>query len=258
MTKRGWKLSIVIPAYNEERTLAALTERVLATPFDKEILIVNDGSKDGTRAVMEELSRRHGIRIFDQPRNMGKGAALRRGFEESAGDVVLVQDADLEYDPADYPALLAPIFEGRADVVYGSRFCGPSRRGDSTWHVLGNRSLTMLSNWLSGLRLTDMETCYKVFRAPVIRNIRLLSDRFGFEPEVTAKIARIPGLRICEVPISYNYRTYAEGKKIGWKDGVSAVARIAWFNVGHRLGDAYVIPPEEIIRILRAEEARAS
>lgn len=258
MSAREWKLSIVIPAYNEERTLATVVERVNATPFAKEILIVNDGSKDNTRAVMEELARNPGIKAFDQPRNMGKGAALRRGFEEATGDIVLVQDADLEYNPADYPKLLAPILQGRADVVYGSRFSPVERKVHSYWHTLGNRALTTLSNWLADMYMTDMETCYKVFRTPVIQNIRLHSDRFGFEPEVTAKIARIPGLRIWEVPISYNYRTYAEGKKIGWKDGVSTLARIAWFNLGHSEESAFRIPPEDIVRRLRDEDAARS
>jgi len=254
MSDRAWKLSIVIPAYNEERTLASVVERVLETPFCKEVLLVNDGSKDNTRAVMEQLATHPDVRAFDQPRNMGKGAALRRGFEEAQGDIVLIQDADLEYNPADYPRLLAPIFQGRADVVYGSRFSTVERKVHSYWHTLGNRALTTLSNWLSDLYLTDMETCYKVFRAPVIQSIRLVSDRFGFEPEVTAKIARIPGLRIWEVPVSYNYRTYAEGKKIGWTDGVSALARIAWFNLGHAVDKAYLIPPEEIVARLRDED----
>ncbi len=255
MSERRWKLSIVIPAYNEERTLEQVVERVLKTPFLKEILIVNDGSKDDTRTVMARLACLPGVRTFDQPRNMGKGAALRRGFEEATGDVVIVQDADLEYNPADYGKLLDPIFSGRADVVYGSRFSQLERKVHSYWHTMGNRALTTLSNWFSDMYLTDMETCYKVFRTPVIRNIRLVSDRFGFEPEVTAKVARIPGIRIWEVPISYNYRTYAEGKKIGWKDGVSALARIAWFNLAHDSGAAYRIPPQEIVRLLREEDS---
>lgn len=237
------KLSVVIPVYNEEKTVSQVVERVLNTPFDKEVLLVNDGSTDGTPDVLENLARLPGVRVLHQPRNMGKGAALRRGFQEASGELILVQDADLEYDPADYPTLLKPLLDGTADVVYGSRFGAGSRRTDAWWHVLGNRVLTALSNWLTGLHLTDMETCYKAFRAEVIKNILLVSDRFGFEPEVTAKVARIPGIRIREVPISYNYRSYAEGKKINWKDGVSTIAAILYFNLWHDPARAYRVPP---------------
>ena len=241
------KLSVVIPVYNEERTLETIVARVKKAPIDKEILLIDDGSKDSTHAILAELARDPEIRVFYQPRNCGKGAALRRGFEEATGDIVLIQDADLEYDPADYPSLLEPILSGRADVVYGSRFSSSSRRVNSYWHTMGNRTLTVLSNWLSDLYLTDMETCYKVFRSEVIKSIRLASNRFGFEPEVTAKVARIPGIRIFEVPISYNYRSYDEGKKIGWKDGVSAIANILYFNVMHRPDRAYSVAPEDIV-----------
>jgi len=241
------KLSIVVPVYNEEKTVAFVVEKVRSSPFEKEILLVNDGSKDGTAEVLAGLGSTPDVRVFHQPRNMGKGAALRRGFEEAAGDVILVQDADLEYDPADYPRLLQPLLEDKADVVYGSRFSSQSRHVDSRLHTLGNVALTRLSNLLAGLRLTDMETCYKVFRSCVIKNILLVSDRFGFEPEVTAKVARIPGIRIVEVPISYNYRSYSEGKKIGWKDGVSTVARILYFNLFHDPARAYRVDPGRIL-----------
>jgi len=246
------KLSVVVPVYNEEKTVADLVARVRQAPFDMEILLVDDGSTDGTGAVLRELEEPPVVRVFSQPRNMGKGAALRRGFEEATGDVIIIQDADLEYDPTDYAVLLAPIQAGDADVVYGSRFSPVSRKVNSYWHTMGNRALTLLSNWFTDLHLTDMETCYKVFKAEVIKNIALVSNRFGFEPEVTAKVARIPGLRIFEVPISYDYRTYAEGKKIGWKDGVSAVARILYFNLAHRPEKAYRISAGEIALRVRS------
>ena len=180
------KLSVVIPVYNEETTLEAIIERVKATPFDKEILLVDDGSTDSTHSILRELDRDPQIRVFYQPQNQGKGAALRRGFEEATGDVIIIQDADLEYDPADYEKVLKPIVSGQADVVYGSRFSPVSRRVNSYWHTMGNRALTVFSNWFSDLHLTDMETCYKAFRREVIKNLRLASYRFGFEPEVSA------------------------------------------------------------------------
>jgi len=228
-------LSIVIPVYNEERWVGQLLERVLAADscgLAKELVVVNDCSKDGTLAILEEHARRHPeIKLVNQEQNRGKGAALRRGFEEATGDLVLIQDADLEYDPGDYPVLLAPILDGRADVVLGSRFLGGPHRVLFFWHAVGNRVLTTLSNMFTNLNLTDMETCYKVFRAEVIKAVVLEQERFGFEPEVVAKVAR-SGARIYEVPISYAGRTYAEGKKIGWRDGVKALYCVLRYSRG--------------------------
>ena len=226
------QLTVVMPCYNEKDTIRDIVAQVLAQPFDMELLIVDDGSKDGTRDILAELGAAHPqIRVLLQPQNMGKGAALRRGFQEAKGDIVLVQDADLEYDPGEYGALMAPILAGKADVVYGSRFAGQSHRVLYFWHSVGNRLLTIFSNMATDLNLSDMETCYKVFRREVIQSIRLEEDRFGIEPEMTAKLAAKPGLRIFEVPISYNGRTYAEGKKIGVKDGFRAVYAISKYGI---------------------------
>ena len=223
----GFRLSVVIPVYNEERWLAELVRRVQAVPIPKELVLVNDCSTDGTPAILRQLQADYdNVRVFHQPTNMGKGAALREGFKHCTGDVVVVQDADWEYDPAEYPRLVQPIVEGRADVVFGSRFIGESHRVLYYWHSVANKALTTLSNWFTNLNLTDMETCYKVFRREVIQGLSLKSNRFGFEPEVTAKIARRrkgqPPWRIYEVPISYSGRTYEEGKKIGLKDAFTA------------------------------------
>ncbi len=247
------KISVVIPCYNESKTIRDIVDAVKATPYDKEIIIVDDGSTDGTREILERsYAGDPVVRLIFQPKNRGKGAAIRKGFDVASGDVVLVQDADLEYSPSDYPVLLWPIVEGKADVVYGSRFLAGPGRVLYFFHTMGNKFLTLLSNVLTDLNLTDMETCYKVFRREVIQNLVLETERFGIEPEMTAKLARMPGLRIYEVPIQYHGRTYAEGKKITWKDGVSAFWYISKFNLFSRTEAAFKRPPEEIIAELRA------
>ena len=230
----GFKLSVVIPVFNEERWLAELVRRVQVVPIPKELILVNDFSTDNTAAILKQLEQQYdNIRVFNQPKNMGKGAALREGFKHCTGDLVIVQDADWEYDPAEFPKLIQPIVDGRADVVIGSRFIGESHRVLYFWHSIANRGLTLLSNMFTNLNLTDMETCYKVFRREVIQGMNLKSNRFGFEPEVTAKIARKRkgqrSLRIYEVPISYSGRTYEEGKKIGLKDAFQALYCIVRF-----------------------------
>jgi glycosyltransferase involved in cell wall biosynthesis len=229
----SFKLSVVIPVYNERQWIGELLRRVLAVPIPKEVVIVDDCSTDGTRDLLREFESNADIRVFYQPVNQGKGAALREGFRQARGDVVLVQDADLEYDPAEYPRLIQPILENRADVVYGSRFIGESHRVLYFWHYVANRFLTMLSNMFTNLNLTDMETCYKVFRREVLAGIKLRSNRFGFEPEITAKIARKrhPPWRIYEIPISYAGRTYEEGKKIGLKDAINALYCIVRYKL---------------------------
>lgn len=220
-------LSIVVPAFNEKDTIREILRAVEAAPasgLEKEIVLVDDFSTDGTREILQaEFEEKPGVRVVYHDRNRGKGAALRTGIARTTGDIVLIQDADLEYDPQEYPKLLAPILAGKADVVYGSRFAGgESKRVLFYWHYLGNRFLTTLSNMFTNVNLSDMETCYKVFRGEILRKIRFEEDRFGFEPEVTSKVARL-GCRIYEVGISYYGRTYAEGKKINWKDGVRAI-----------------------------------
>src|SRR5580693_3744993 len=222
------KVSVVMPVFNERATLRSVVNRVLSVALDIELICVDDGSRDGSREILAELKAEHPhIRILLQPKNMGKGAALHRGIQEATGDYVIIQDADLEYDPNDYGQLLGPLESGQADVVYGSRFLGSGpHRVLYFWHSVGNSVLTLLSNMLTNLNMTDMETCYKVFRREVIQSIRLEEDRFGFEPEVTVKIAKRK-LRVYEVGISYWGRTYAEGKKIGWRDGFRALFCLA-------------------------------
>lgn len=230
------KLTLVIPVYNEAATIASLIERVRQVPVDKEIVVVDDCSADGTRDVLKALPASDDLRLLFHDVNQGKGAALRTGFKAATGDVVVVQDADLEYDPMELPKLMAPIADGRADVVYGSRFVGGEcHRVLYFWHSVGNSVLTLLSNMFTDLNLTDMETCYKMFRRSVIQSIDIREDRFGFEPEITAKVAA-GGWRVYEVGISYSGRTYADGKKIGWRDGVRAIYCIVRYSsFGERL-----------------------
>jgi glycosyltransferase involved in cell wall biosynthesis len=222
------KLTVIIPAYNEVGTIFEVIKRVKEASSDKEIIVVDDGSTDGIRNILKE--RRDGVKVLFHDTNKGKGAAIRTAIPHITGDIVIIQDADLEYDPSEYPRLIAPILDGKADVVYGSRLMGGPHRVLFYWHAVGNKIITTLSNIFTDLNLSDMETGYKVFRAEVLKKIKIESNRFGFEPEITAKIAKM-GCRIYEVPISYWGRDYTEGKKIKWKDGVAAIYWIIKYNL---------------------------
>lgn len=229
------KISVVIPCYNEEATIRTIVDRVKRSGVDlHEVIIVNDCSSDGTSAVLEELKDDPLLNIYHHDKNRGKGAALRTGFKHVSGDIIIIQDADLEYDPSEYSLLIAPILSGEADVVFGSRFMGGGpHRVVYFWHMVGNRLLTLASNMMTNINLTDMETCFKVFRRNILDRIEVEEDRFGFEPEITAKVSRLD-CRIFEVGISYYGRTYAEGKKIGWRDGIRAIYAIFKYNLFKR------------------------
>ncbi len=241
-------LSIIMPAYNEVATVERALERLLAVPFalQREVVLVDDGSTDGTGALLETLSARHGLRLLRHPHNRGKGAALAWGISCATGDIIAIQDADLEYDPADLPTLIAPLLREEADAVYGSRFAGPGFSGGALQEA-GNRVLTGISNCLSGIRLTDMETCYKVFRADLLRSMVLRSHRFGVEVEITAYLGKARA-RVVELPISYTPRGYRQGKKIGWVDGVAALFHLVRFNLLVSRQGAFRDPPMDLVR----------
>jgi glycosyltransferase involved in cell wall biosynthesis len=227
------KLSIIVPVFNELRTIREILNRIESVPLDKEIIVVDDGSTDGTREALRDIQQRSSypsVRVFFFDINRGKGAALREGIRHASGDIVLIQDADLEYDPSQYTILLDPILQGHADVVYGSRFLSGPHRVLLFWHYMGNQLLTLFSNMFTNLNLTDMETCYKVFRRDVFSKLTIEEDRFGFEPEITAKVAKLK-CRIYEVPITYHGRDYSEGKKITWRDGIAALCVILKYNL---------------------------
>ncbi len=241
-------LSVVMPAYNEEQTIREIVERVLARPEVGELIIVNDASKDGTWKELQYFADNPKIRLFNQEVNQGKGAALIRGFAEATRPFVMVQDADFEYTPEDYPVVIAPLLAGKADVVYGSRFMGTPGQVRFFRHEMGNKFLTFLSNVFSDIHLSDMETCYKAFRREIIQNLKLESCRFGIEVEMTAKLARSRRLRIWEVPISYFPRRFDEGKKIGWKDGVAALCHIIRFNLFRKDSECFARPWDDVLQ----------
>ena len=261
------KLSVVIPVYNEEATILELVKMVdqgckaiSDIISDYELVLVDDGSRDNTRELLAKYIKPHPkAHVHLQEINQGKGAALKKGFSLTTGDIVIIQDADLEYDPMDYRTLLTPIVQGKADVVYGSRFKGDTARVLYFYHYLGNQFLTFVSNCFTNLNLTDMETCYKVFKGPIIRSMKLSANRFGIEPEMTAKVSKVKGLRIYEVPISYFGRTYEEGKKIGWKDGVSAIWCIIKYNLLTKFDESFTVTAKSLIGACKAiDQSRTS